>query len=78
VEGNSGTTAMNFPVVLSVAYDQDVTVDYFTADGSGSALAGVDYLSVSGSLTFAAGQTNQTISVPVIGDQLSRASASAT
>jgi Zn-dependent metalloprotease len=42
------------------------TVDYATADGS--AVAGVDYTAVSGTLNFADGQASQTFSVPIIDD----------
>jgi hypothetical protein len=65
-EGNSGTKAFNFVVVLSVAYDLPVTVSYATADDS--ALAGSDYVAASGTLTFAPGQTSLPIAVMVIGD----------
>ncbi|MBE7502559.1 MAG: hypothetical protein HS113_20185 [Verrucomicrobiales bacterium] len=40
------------------------TVDYQTADGSG--LAGVDYQAVSGTLEFKAGDTLQTITIPLL------------
>src|SRR5262245_9233785 len=41
-----------------------VSVDYATADGT--ATHGVKYLSTSGTLAFAAGETNQTIVVPIL------------
>jgi ELWxxDGT repeat protein len=65
VEGNSGTTIARFTVTLS---DQKgpVTVDYATSDGT--AVAGADYDSVSGTLTFGAGETSKTIDVAVRGD----------
>jgi uncharacterized delta-60 repeat protein len=44
----------------------DVTVDYQTAPGS--ATAGSDYTSVSGSLTFLEGETRQTFTVPILND----------
>ena len=53
---------------LSAAYGQAVTVHYATADGT--ATAGSDYQAASGTLTFAAGQTSQTITVLVNGDRL--------
>lgn len=65
-EGNAGTTVATFMVTLSAASGQTVTVDYATADGT--AIAGVDYTAVSGTLTFAPGVATQTISVDVIGD----------
>jgi probable HAF family extracellular repeat protein len=70
VEGNAGATDAVFTVSLSAAVDREVTVDYNTGD-DGWAIAGDDYVATSGTLRFAAGQTTQTISVPVIGDQMS-------
>jgi hypothetical protein len=55
-------------VTLSSASASTVTVNYATANGS--ALAGSDYTATSGTLTFAAGQTSKTITVPVIGDTI--------
>jgi hypothetical protein len=46
--------------------DRIVTVDYSTIDGT--ATAGQDYVATVGTLTFAAGQTNQTILVPILND----------
>ncbi|HSY51697.1 MAG TPA: ELWxxDGT repeat protein [Thermoanaerobaculia bacterium] len=65
-EGDSGTTAARFTVSLSAASAQTVTVDYATSDGT--ATAGSDYDAVSGTLTFAAGETSKNIDVPVRGD----------
>jgi uncharacterized protein (TIGR03437 family) len=65
-EGDSGTKALDLTVTLSAASGQTVTVDYATADGT--ATAGSDYQSTSGTLTFNPGQTTQTISVIVNGD----------
>src|SRR5439155_21500377 len=44
------------------------SVDYATADGT--AKAGNDYQAVSGTLTFAAGQTGQTVSIALLNDSL--------
>ena len=66
VEGNSGTTNAVFTVKLSAAATATVTVGFGTADGTAN--AGADYTRTTGSLTFAAGQTTKTVSVPVIGD----------
>jgi hypothetical protein len=66
-ERDAGRTAARFTVTLSPASLEIVTVDYATADGS--ATAGSDYVARSGSLTFAPGQTSQTISVLVNGDR---------
>ena len=65
-EGNTGTGLRQFIVTLSAASMQTVTVQYATADGT--AKAGSDYTSASGSLTFAPGELTKTISVAVIGD----------
>ena len=66
VEGNSGTTNAVFTVSLSVASANAITVDFATADDT--ALAGSDYVTTTGTISFAAGETSKTISVPVIGD----------
>jgi len=68
-EGNSGTTNAVFTVRLTDASTAPVTVNYSTA--SGTATAGSDYQSVSGTLTFAPGETTKTIPVPVNGDRVS-------
>jgi hypothetical protein len=67
-EGNTGTKSVNFDLVLSQASDAPVTVTFATADGS--ALAGSDYQGKSGTVTFAAGQTTQTVTILVNGDVL--------
>ena len=43
-----------------------MTVNYATSDGT--AIAGSDYTTTTGTLTFAANQINQTISVPILND----------
>jgi len=67
VEGNSGTTLFTFTVRLSAAYDEEVTVDYATQDGTATT-ADNDYLAWAGTLSFAAGETTKTITVEVVGD----------
>ncbi|HWX21058.1 MAG TPA: proprotein convertase P-domain-containing protein [Candidatus Binatia bacterium] len=68
LEGNSGTTPMVFPPSLSALSYDPVSVNYgtfgLTAD------ADVDYVSTYGTLTFNPGETNKTVSVPVIGDTI--------
>jgi len=66
-EGNSGTTPFTFTVYLSAAVSQTVTVNYATADGTATTAKG-DYQASSGTLTFAPGQTSQTITVYVNGN----------
>ncbi len=65
VRANSGSsvTTFTFTVTLSSAISQAVTVNYATADGT--AMSPIDYLSATGTLTFAPGQTSQTIGVTV-------------
>ena len=65
-EGNSGTKAATFTVTLSPTSTQAVTVGYATANGT--ATAGSDYVATSGTLTFAAGVSTQTIAVTINGD----------
>jgi hypothetical protein len=66
-EGNDGTTTYTFTVSLSNAYDEDVSVDYATANDT--AVAGSDYQSLSGTLTWTAGDsTSKTIAITVTGD----------
>ena len=67
VEGNNGATLMTFTVSLSATYDEAVTVNYATADGTATN-ANNDYLAASGTLTFAPGETTKTITVEVVGD----------
>ena len=65
-EGNTGTVTATLTVTLSAASGQTVTVNYATANAS--AIAPSDYISASGTLTFAPGTTTQTIQVTVNGD----------
>lgn len=67
-EGTSGTRFVDVPVTLPGPARKTVQVDFRTA--AGSAQAGVDFSSVSGTLTFAVGQARQVIRVPVIGDRV--------
>ena len=62
-----GDTA-RFVVTLSPASDQTVTVRYKTADGTAD--EGTDYRGVSRTLTFAPGNTRQSIAVPTRDDAL--------
>ncbi|WGD31100.1 Calx-beta domain-containing protein [Ancylobacter sp. WKF20] len=67
-EGNDGTSYLSFTVTLSKAAASAVSVAYASANGT--ATAGQDYQAVSGTLTFAAGETSKVIRVPVIGDKV--------
>lgn len=66
MEGNSGTTLATFTVTLSKPMFVPVTFNYAT--GSNTAAADADYASMSGQLTFAAGETTKTVQVQVFGD----------
>ncbi|BFM08769.1 Calx-beta domain-containing protein [Halioxenophilus aromaticivorans] len=65
-EGDSGQTNLVFTLTLSEAATGAVSVGYSTA--AGTAQDGIDYVAVSGSVSFAAGETYASISVPVVGD----------
>jgi subtilisin-like proprotein convertase family protein len=71
-EGNAGSANMTFTVSLLPAAGATVTVSAQTADGT--ATAGSDYTATGPTtLTFAAGETSKTFSVPVLGDTTSEA-----
>ena len=70
-EGDTGTVNAVFTVTASTTSTTAFSVTYSTADNT--ATAGVDYTAVSGTLTFAPGQTTRTITVPIIGDLLMEA-----
>ena len=63
-EGKDET--LDFAVTLNRAAAGAVSVDYATEDGT--ATAGADYTAVSGTLTFAAGETAKTVSVALLDD----------
>lgn len=76
-EGNSGTSPLTFTVSLVDATSnpapsgRTVTVDFATKNGT--ALAGSDYTANSGTLSFAAGETQKQIVVQMIGDTVAEA-----
>jgi len=70
-EGNAGTTSFTFTVGLSAASASTVTVDYATANNT--AVAGSDYATLSGPLTFLPGELTKTVTVLVNGDTLNEA-----
>jgi beta-glucanase (GH16 family) len=68
-EGNTGTGALAFKVTLSQAASSNVLVDYATLNGT--AAAGQDYVAkTDGQLIFAAGETEKTISIGILGDNV--------
>lgn len=68
LEGNSGSSAMQFAVTLSPASASVITVTYATTNGT--ATAGNDYTAASNTLVFQPGETNKSISVNILGDNV--------
>ncbi len=70
-EGDTDSVNLTFTVTLTPGSFEPATVNYADT-GTGTAEAGEDYRSIAGgTLTFAAGETSQTIDVSVLGDVLS-------
>jgi large repetitive protein len=67
-EGASATTNATFTVTLTPGSGRTVTVNYATSPGTAS--AGSDYTTTSGTLTFEPGDTSKTITVPILHDTL--------
>lgn len=71
LEGDQGTSELVFTVSLSRPLPAAQTIAYTTVDGT--ARAGLDYTAVDGNLSFAAGQTEAFVRVPVLTDVLAEA-----
>jgi CSLREA domain-containing protein len=71
VEGNTNPQNVTYTVTLSKTSTQTITVQYATANGT--AIAGSDYTSTSGTLTFNPGVTSQVINIPIVNDSLNEA-----
>ncbi|MEP3480196.1 MAG: Calx-beta domain-containing protein [Fuerstiella sp.] len=73
VEGTNGITQLVFNVTLDAEVQSDVSINYRTGN-SGTAIGGLDYTPVSGTLTFPGGQgtgaQTLTVSVPVTSDSI--------
>ncbi|WP_317040692.1 beta strand repeat-containing protein, partial [Roseivirga misakiensis] len=68
-EGDAGSTTLTFTVTLdSGAPAGGATVDFATSDGT--ATAGSDYTSATGTVSFSVGETSKTIDVTISGDEL--------
>lgn len=67
-EGNSGMVSAVFTVTVAPPPALTTSVNFATANGS--AVAPGDYASTNGTLTFAAGETNRSVVVRVVGDRL--------
>jgi len=65
-EGNSGTRLMTFEVTANAPPPAASTVNFSTVDGT--AVAGTDYISQSGTISFAPGESRKIISVTINGD----------
>src|SRR5262249_51231347 len=65
-EGTSGATIVDVVVSLNRASEGPITVHYATQDDT--AVAGVDYVAASGTLSFAAGETTKVLHIQVNGD----------
>ena len=72
----AANAVLAFAVTLNRPPSGTVTVDYATSDGT--ATAGSDYTATSGTLTFATGETEKTVSVPVLDDSHDEGSESMT
>ncbi|MFM6748671.1 MAG: Calx-beta domain-containing protein, partial [Dolichospermum sp.] len=70
-EGNTYPLNVNYNVTLSYTSTQTISVQYATANGT--AIAGSDYTSTSGTLTFDPGVTSQVINIPILNDSLNEA-----
>ncbi|MDD1422714.1 M10 family metallopeptidase C-terminal domain-containing protein, partial [Dolichospermum sp. ST_sed1] len=68
VEGFTSPQNLSYTVTLSKASTQSITVQYATANGT--AIAGADYTSTTGVLTFNPGITTQVINIPILNDDL--------
>ena len=63
---NEAAGTATFTVTLAGSATTPVTVDFATADGT--AKAGLDYTAVTGTVTFAPGETSKSITVPILND----------
>ena len=68
LEGTAGAKVFSFPASLSAASGQVVQVEYTTSELTAEAPG--DYLTTTGTLTFAPGVTSQAVHVPVVTDTL--------
>lgn len=65
-EGDAGTVTVDVPVTLSAPSHEPVTASWRATDGTAS--AGDDFASASGTVTFAPGETSKAVSITLIGD----------
>jgi hypothetical protein len=67
-EGDGGLTTLNALVTLDKPAQLPVSLHYFTSNGD--AMAGLDYVAASGTLTIPAGDSSGTVQIRIIGDLL--------
>ena len=65
---NVAAAALEFTVALSAASERAVTVAYATADGTATAAEPADYVAAAGTLTFAPGALERTVTVALVDD----------
>jgi hypothetical protein len=65
---SEASAAATITLVRSGGIAGPVTVDFATLDGVGTATAGVDYTSVAQTVTFAAGVTTRSVTIPILTD----------
>ena len=71
VEGNSNPQNVTYTVTLSRSDTRVITVNYATVNGT--ATAGLDYTTTTGTLTFNSGVTSQSINIPILNDSINEA-----
>jgi hypothetical protein len=71
VEGTTSPQTVSYTLTLSDASTKTITVQYATANGT--AAAGLDYTSVTGTLTFNPGVTSRVINIPILNDSINEA-----
>jgi hypothetical protein len=67
---SEATAVATITLIRSGGLAGPVTVDFATLDGAGTATAGTDYTAVARTITFAAGVTTRTVTVPILNDTL--------
>ena len=70
LKGSEGTSEATMIISLCLPSSSTLQVNYATADAG--AIQGTDYVSTSGTVSFAPGETSHSILIPVIGDRLAR------
>lgn len=68
MEGNAGTTNIDFKIRLSGSNTVPVSVSFATLDGS--AVAGSDFVATNGIVVFSPGQTTSTVSIVILSDMV--------